>query len=142
MRSLAPKLFDAARLNGFDFMSGTSSQPPNCSLILLRSDFVIEKGYQMDRTSCSAVSRHTLHCALELSKNSWLLAIQFPDREQPSVYSIEGGDTEKLMAKLTAARDCWAKVIGSLPVITLCYEVGYDAFFGAVPEGRTGSSAL
>jgi transposase len=83
----------------------------------------------MDRTSCSAVSRHTLHCALELSKNSWLLAIQFPDREQPSVYSIEGGDTEKLMAKLTAARDCWAKVIGSLPVITLCYEVGYDAFW-------------
>ena len=103
--------------------------PPNCSLTLLRSDFVIEGGYQMDRTSCSAVSRHTLHCALELSKNSWLLAIQFPDREQPSVYSIEGGDTEKLMAKLTAARDCWAKVIGSLPVITLCYEVGYDAFW-------------
>ena len=83
----------------------------------------------MDWTSCPAVSRHTLHCALELSKNSWLLAIQFPDREQPSVYSIEGGDTEKLMAKLTAARDCWAKVIGSLPVITLCYEVGYDAFW-------------
>jgi transposase len=74
-------------------------------------------------------SRHTLHCALELSKNSWLLAIQFPDREQPSVYSIEGGDTEKLMAKLTAARDCWAKVIGSLPVITLCYEVSYDTFW-------------
>jgi hypothetical protein len=43
---------------------------------------------------------------LELSKKSWLLAIQFPDREQPSVYSIKGGDTEKLMAKLTAARDC------------------------------------
>jgi transposase len=66
---------------------------------------------------------------LELSKKSWLLAIQFPDREQPSVYSIKGGDTEKLMAKLTAARDCWAKVSGSLPVITLCYEVGYDAFW-------------
>ena len=35
----------------------------------------------MDRTSCS-VSRHTLHGALELSKKTWLLAIQFPDREQ------------------------------------------------------------
>src|SRR5262249_4054213 len=56
---------------------------------------------QMERTSCSAVSKHTLHCALELSKKSWLLAIQFPDREQPSVYPIGGGDTEKLMAKLT-----------------------------------------
>jgi len=81
----------------------------------------------MNQTSCFATSTHALHCALELSKKSWLLAIQFPDREQPSVYSIKGGDTEKLMAKLTAARDCWAKVSGSLPVITLCYEVGYDA---------------
>jgi len=41
----------------------------------------------MDLTSCSAASRQTLHCALELSKSSWLLAIQFPDREQPSVWS-------------------------------------------------------
>jgi len=57
------------------------------------------------------------------------LAIQFPDREQPSVYSVEGGNTEKLMAKLAAAQDCWAKVSGSLPEITLCYEVGYDAFW-------------
>ena len=70
----------------------------------------------MDRTSCSAVSKPTLHCALELSKKSWLLAIQFPDREQPSVYPIGGGDTEKLIAKLTAARDCCAKVSGTLPM--------------------------
>jgi transposase len=54
---------------------------------------------------------------LELSKNSWLLAIQFPDREQPSLYPIEGGDTEKLMVKLSAARDCCARVSGALPVI-------------------------
>src|SRR6266436_9038999 len=93
------------------------------------SRLAIEGDCQMDRTWCPTPSGRTLHCALELSKNSWLLAIQFPDREQPSVYSIEGGNTEKLMAKLTAARDCWAKVIGSLPVITLCYEVGYDAFW-------------
>jgi transposase len=66
---------------------------------------------------------------LELSKKSWLLAIQFPDREQPSLYSIEGGDAEKLMAKLTAAWDRWAKVSGAVPVITLCYEVGHDAFW-------------
>jgi len=25
--------------------------------------------------------------------------------------------------------DCWAKVSGSPPAITLCYEVGYDAFW-------------
>ena len=71
----------------------------------------------MDQTSSSTLSANTLHCALELSKKSWLLAIQFPDREQPSLYQIEGGDTEKLMAKLAAARDCWAKVSGARPMI-------------------------
>ena len=56
-------------------------------------------------------------------------AIQFRDREQPSLYLIEGGNTDKLMAKLAAARDRWAKVNGTLPGITLCYEVGHDAFW-------------
>src|SRR5207244_4090547 len=50
-------------------------------------------------------------------------------REQPSLYPIAGGDAEGLMAKLTAARDRWAKTSGALPMITLCYEVGYDAFW-------------
>ena len=83
----------------------------------------------MDQATPSTASANTLHCALELSKKSWLLAIQFPDREQPSLYPIAGGDTERLMAKLTAARDRWAKTSGALPMITLCYEVGYDAFW-------------
>ena len=83
----------------------------------------------MDQTTPSTASANTLHCALELSKKSWLLAIQFPDREQPSLYPIAGGDAERLMAKLTAARDRWAKTSGALPMITLCYEVGYDAFW-------------
>ena len=83
----------------------------------------------MDRATPSTGFANTLHCALELSKKSWLLAIQFPNREQPSLYPIEGGDAEKLMAKLAAARDCWAKVSGAVPVITLCYEVGHDAFW-------------
>jgi transposase len=83
----------------------------------------------MDQATPSTASANTLHCALELSKKSWLLAIQFPDREQPSLYPIAGGEAERLMAKLTAARDHWAKVSGGLPMITLCYEVGYDAFW-------------
>src|SRR5215467_6452014 len=58
----------------------------------------------MDQATPSIASANTLHCALELSKKSWLLAIQFPDREQPSLYPIAGGEAERLMAKLTAAR--------------------------------------
>src|SRR6516165_7369381 len=80
-------------------------------------------------TNTATVSVNTLECALELSKKTWLLAIQFPDREQPSVYTIKGGDAAALLANLIAARDRWAKVSGSPPSIVLCYEVGYDAFW-------------
>src|SRR6266487_5921962 len=83
----------------------------------------------MDHAITGTPAETILHGALELSKNSWLLALQFPDRAQPSLYPISGGDTEGLMAKLTAARDRWAKTSGALPMITLCYEVGYDAFW-------------
>ena len=81
----------------------------------------------MDQTPASTPAENVLHCALELSKNTWLLGIQFPDRPRPSLYPIDGGDTDKLMAKLIEARDRWAKVSGEAPAITVCYEVGYDA---------------
>ncbi len=49
-------------------------------------------------TSPTATSgEQTLHCALELSKNSWLLAVQFPGRDNPSLHPIRGGDTSGLM---------------------------------------------
>ena len=81
----------------------------------------------MDCTSTAAPAGSILHCALELSKNTWLLGIQFPDRPQPSLYPIKGGNTEDLMSKLTAARDRRAKLSGRAPSIVLCYEAGYDA---------------
>ena len=64
----------------------------------------------MDHANTDTPAETILHGALELSKNSWLLALQFPDRAQPSLYPIRGGDTVGLMAKLMAARDRWAKV--------------------------------
>src|ERR1700686_2386756 len=83
----------------------------------------------MDHANTDTPAETILHGALELSKNSWLLALQFPDRVQPSLYPINGGDTVGLMAKLTAVRDRWAKVSGKTPSIVLCYEAGYDAFW-------------
>src|SRR5262249_16523329 len=80
----------------------------------------------MQRATNTAVSVNTLNCALELSKNTWLLAIQFPDREQPGIHTIKGGDAAALLAKRITARNRWAKVSGSTPSIVLCYEVGYD----------------
>src|SRR5499426_3031394 len=83
----------------------------------------------MDQVVASTPRIDNLFCALELSKNTWLLGIQFPDREQPSVYPIKGGDSEGLMAKLRMASDRCAKLSGRKPSIILCYEAGYDAFW-------------
>ncbi len=83
----------------------------------------------MTRSAAVTTAEPTLHAALELSKNSWLLAIQFPDRDAPSLYPLRGGDAEGLMAKLDAARDRVAKTTGQRPKITLCYEAGYDGFW-------------
>ena len=55
--------------------------------------------------SATASHEHSIYATLELSKNSWLLAIQVPGRDNPSLHPIKGGDTEGLMAKLNAARD-------------------------------------
>ncbi len=59
----------------------------------------------MTVNSATASHEHSIYAALELSKNSWLLAIQVPGRDNPSLHPIKGGDTEGLMAKLNAARD-------------------------------------
>ncbi len=75
------------------------------------------------------MSDNALYCALELSKNSWLLAIQFPDHDNPSLHPIKGGDADGLIAKLDGARERLAKVSGRVPKVILCYEAGYDGFW-------------
>jgi len=83
----------------------------------------------MTQFSVSTSNEQSIHVALELSKNSWLLAIQAPGRDNPSLHPIKGGDAEGLMAKLNAARDRVAQVTGRTPKVTLCYEAGYDGFW-------------
>ncbi|MEE8280197.1 MAG: hypothetical protein V3R55_05790, partial [Alphaproteobacteria bacterium] len=59
----------------------------------------------MTQFPVSTSNEQSIHAALELSKNSWLLAVQVPGRDNPSLHPITGGDAEGLMAKLDAARD-------------------------------------
>src|SRR5262245_3432928 len=92
----------------------------------------------MDRANNSPAPADRLFCAVELSKKSWLLGIQFPDRQKASIYPLKGGDSEGLMAKLVAACDRWTKVSGKKPSIILCYEAGYDAFWLRSEERRVG----
>ena len=83
----------------------------------------------MTRISAAISGDQSNYAALELSKNFWLLAIQVPGRDNPSLHPITGGDAEGLMAKLGAARQRVAKFTGQTPTVTLCYEAGYDGFW-------------
>ena len=83
----------------------------------------------MTTTSQATSCEQTLHAALELSKNSWLLAIQVPGRDNPSLHPISGGDADGLLSKLDAAQERVAKVSGLMPKVILCYEAGYDGFW-------------
>ena len=66
----------------------------------------------MTRSPSATSGKETLYAALELSKNSWLLAIRLPDRDNPSLHPIKGGDAESLIAKLDAARQRLATASG------------------------------
>ncbi len=79
----------------------------------------------MTRSPSATSGKETLYAALELSKNSWLLATQLPGRDNPSLHPITGGDAEALMAKLDAARQRLVKASGQVPKLVLCYEAGY-----------------
>ena len=79
--------------------------------------------------SATASNEQSIYAALELSKNSWLLAIQVPGRDNPSLHPLPGGDADGLMTKLSAARDRVTKDTGQTPAVTLCYEAGYDGFW-------------
>ncbi len=83
----------------------------------------------MTQFPVSSSSEQSIYAALELSKNSWLLAIQVPGRDNPSLYPIRGGNAEGLIAKLDAARQRLAKASGQVPKLTLCTEAGYDGFW-------------
>ena len=83
----------------------------------------------MTKFSAAISNEHSIHAALELSKNSWLLAIQVPGRDNPSLHPIKGGGADGLMTKLDAARQRVDKATGRTPTVVLCYEAGYDGFW-------------
>ncbi len=71
----------------------------------------------MTRIPVSTFNERSIYASLELSKNSWLLAIQLPGRDNPSLHPVKGGDADGLMAKLGAARERVAKVTGQTPTV-------------------------
>ena len=73
----------------------------------------------------SAISIRRIFVAIELSKSTWVVAIQPPAVDKVSLFRIPGGDIEKLFVLLDQAQDrC-----GGADKICACYEAGYDGFW-------------
>jgi transposase len=64
----------------------------------------------------------TVYAAIELSKKSWILSIARPDRPQPSIYRITGGNLGELVRRLRTAGKDGERLL-------VCYEAGYDGFW-------------
>ncbi len=58
----------------------------------------------MTRIPVSTFNEQSIYAALELSKNSWLLAIQVPGRDNPSLYPIRGDNAEGAFARPKAVQ--------------------------------------
>ena len=89
-----------------------------------------ERHGDLDPTLPSDRSKHaTLFVALELSKATWLVALNSPIADKISEHRIDGGDTAKLLALIEAKRLRAERQLG-LPVrVMCCYEAGHDGFW-------------
>ena len=83
----------------------------------------------MEKDTAEYTPETTVFAALELSKATWLLAIHSPDREQPSLYPLKGGDTATLFARLDRAVEQRKKRGRRTPRIVVCFEAGFDGFW-------------
>ena len=79
-----------------------------------------------DRTNTPAGDDYaTVYVAFELSKAKWRLGIILPGAKKMSRYTIDGGDTAGLSARLSQAR-AKAAACGKPVRILSCYEAGFD----------------
>jgi len=71
----------------------------------------------------------TIYAALEMSKKSWVVAVQTPASSKLSRYTVKGGDSEELVRLLCCIREqARSEVDGPIEVVT-CYEAGRDGYW-------------
>jgi transposase len=72
----------------------------------------------------------TIDVALELSRSSWLVAIQGSDEGRPSRHKVGAGDAKRVVAVIDQARRAAARRCGQETVrVCACYEAGYEGFW-------------
>lgn len=73
----------------------------------------------------SSVVPRRIFAAIELSKSTWMVALQLPTIDKVSLFRVAGGDIGALCALLDRARDR----VGDPVEVCTCYEAGYDGFW-------------
>jgi transposase len=85
----------------------------------------MEAGDLQDRAGLA-----TIYVALELSRSSWLVAIQGSDEGRPSRHKVGPGDAKRVLALIEQARRVTARRSGKEVVrVCSCYEAGYEGFW-------------
>jgi transposase len=67
--------------------------------------------------------------AIELSKKSWVVAINTPLADKISRHTVPGGDWKGLLELLQRVRARVARAVGRPVEMIACYEAGYDGFW-------------
>ena len=73
----------------------------------------------------------TVRCllAIELSKKSWIVAVNTPLADKISRYTVESGDWRGLLKLIDRISRRVAEQLGRAVEVISCYEAGYDGFW-------------
>ena len=71
----------------------------------------------------------TIFVSIELSQKGWLVTLHSPDKDRMSRHKVDAGDRAGLLSVIGRVRDRAARVLGTAPSVTSCYEAGYDGFW-------------
>ena len=73
----------------------------------------------------------TVRCllAIELSKKSWIIAVNTPLSDKISRYRLEGCDWKGLLELIERIRARVARELNRAVEVISCYEAGYDGFW-------------
>lgn len=87
----------------------------------------------MNENPMSSVS---VYAAIELSKSTWIVAVQCPNSGRVKLRQIRGGNTAALVGMLEREQMSATEVDVCSAEIVVCFETGYDVNrLGIMPLG-------
>jgi transposase len=72
---------------------------------------------------------HALYIALELSRLSWVVAVQGRARARPALHKLAAGNIQGLLAIVERAHAAQRRAGAPFVATICCYEIGYDGFW-------------